>query len=148
MERKIEFYPAYDKRNTDPNKNYGMGGVTLSFYLIGEKGAIQFVVYTNWHLPHVQHEIDSKPPKEPYPYLSHSPTPADIGYHSYKPMYEGQLPMEGECHLLGKTCYYDGSGLQAEDVFKILLEGGSEAVWKDMERRYAEQFQNEFMEEG
>lgn len=136
--REVVFHPAYDKRNSDPNKNYGIHGVNLTFYLHGPKGVIQFVIYTNWQLPHVQAEFDARPPHREYPYLFHSPQPADIGYHSPVPMYEGQTPMKGECSILGGKCYYDGSSLMAEDVFKVLVEGGDEALWKELERRYNE----------
>jgi len=57
LTREIKFSPAYDKRDPDPSKNYGIHGVTITFLLKGEKGAVQFVLYTNWHLPHVDHEI-------------------------------------------------------------------------------------------
>lgn len=142
FERRVVFRPAFDKRSSDPSKNYGIHGVDLAFYLIGPKGAMQFVLYTNWQLPHVQAEFDAKPPHGQFPYMFHSPLPSDVGYHSYKPMYEGQTPMK-DCHLLGCDCYYDGSSLQAEDVFKILTEKGDEGVWAELERRYHSMFTEE-----
>ena len=129
FKKEIILDPAWDRRHKDPNKNYGIHGVNLTFYLTGEKGVVQLVVYTNWYLPHVQQ----------FPFLE--PVPADVGYHSYTPMYEGQTILRDKCELLGgKPCYYDGSSLQAEEVFKILLNGGSEAVWKELEQQYNELF--------
>ena len=104
--REIKFSPAFDKRTNDPKTNCGIHGAEMAFYLHGPKGVIQFVVYTNWPLPHVQKELDAKPPSRDFPYLFHSPQPADIGYHSPTPRYEGQT--SGECGLLGGKCYYDG----------------------------------------
>ena len=140
FKKEIGFRPAFDKRDPDPKKNYGIHGVELYFYLIGKLGAIQFVIYTGWHLRHVQNELDSKPVDREFPHLLCKPMPADIGYHSPKPMFEEQEPMSKKCHLLNGTCYYDGSGLQVEDVFTILLEKGSDGVWEEMERRYKETF--------
>ena len=49
--------------------------------------------------------------------------------------------MTESCPILGdKPCYYDGSGLRAEDVLQILIREGGEAVWKVMEESYAERF--------
>ena len=58
LTRKVVFHPAYDRRN-DPKWNFGIHGVEMCFYLIGTEGAIQFVVYTNWQLPHVHKETDA-----------------------------------------------------------------------------------------
>lgn len=60
MEKIIKFAPAYDKRHSDPKKNYGVHGVELKFILKGEEGAVQFVIFTNWMLPNVQKEQDAK----------------------------------------------------------------------------------------
>jgi hypothetical protein len=54
LTRDFAITPAYDKRAADPNKNYGVHGCEFRFYVKGERGAIQFVVYSHWHLPHVQ----------------------------------------------------------------------------------------------
>ena len=59
MERIVEFNPAYDERN-NPKGNYGIHGVNLRMMLKGDSGVVQFVLYTNWHLPHVQDELESK----------------------------------------------------------------------------------------
>ena len=140
LKREIEFTPAFDRRDPDPSKNYGIHGVEMRWYLTGPLGAIQFVVFTNWHLPHVQAELNAKTPSSNFPYLMHSPAPTDVGYHSPTPQYEGQETM-GPCpHLGGAPCYYDGSGLRAEEWFKVLVESGSEAIWKLMEEEYRRLF--------
>lgn len=87
------------------------------------------------------------------------PLPADLGYHSPVPQYEGQLPIgirikynddyseelgtEGEariCEYLGKPCYYDGSGLNAERIYHIMLQEGEKGVWRELEEYYVELF--------
>jgi len=40
-------------------------------------------------------------------------------------------------------CYYDGSGLQAEDFMPTFLAGGSEAVWTMLESKYNQIFGEE-----
>ena len=140
MERIIEFSPAYDKRNSNPAKNYGIQGVEIRFVLKGDRGAVQFVLFTSWYLPHVQAELDSKPLGE-LPYMFHKPLPADLGYHSLTPRYEGQKPMADSCpYLDGKPCYYDGSGLNAEPVYERLLREGDIGVWTALEDFYKKIF--------
>ena len=138
FKREIRFYPAFDKRDPDPDKNYGIRGVQMRWLLSGNKGVVQFVLATQWYLPHVQKELELAS----YPtYNYFAPIPMDLGYHSLKPMYDGHPVTTGSCEYLdGKPCYYDGSGLNAEDIFRILVSQGGEAVWVQMEYYYHELF--------
>jgi hypothetical protein len=139
--REVTMRPAFDRRDPDPSKNYGIHGVELKMVLRGDAGAMQFIVYTNWQLPHVNAEMLRKPINDTLDVKCRFlPLPADIGYHSKVPMYEGQQPMDGDCPYTSGVCYYDGSSLMAEDVFEVLLREGSDGVWADLERRYNEQF--------
>ncbi len=118
MEKRIVFKPAKGKR-----------GMDLFFYLSGKHGTIQFLINTNWRLPHLSrttHDI--------------LPEPVDLGYHSKHPIYEGQAPTFDYCEITGGPCYYDGSTLAAEDLFQEFLEGGNDAVWQELERQYRRVF--------
>jgi len=151
MERIIKFNPAWDKRDPDPSKNYGIHGVELAMILKGDQGAVQFVVYTNWHLPHVKEELDEKLLKgagqgnlNNYLFCIIHPLPADLGYHSPIPTYEGQSIISDSCEYLnGNPCYYDGSGLEAERIYEILLNEGSDGVWRELEDYYKTIFGSE-----
>lgn len=136
LERIIRFLPAYDKRDPDPKKNYGIHGVTMTWYLKGPLGCIQFQVYTNWNLPHVTKELGTK-----HDGLFLKPLPSDFGYHSPKPMYEDQKLIDRKCEFVeGGKCYYDGSSLYAQTIFALLVKEGGEAVWEKMEEEYNERF--------
>lgn len=135
--RRITFEPAYDRRDPNPSKNYGIHGVNLRMVLKGDEGAVSFLVHTNWYLPHVQKEMESNG----RPSWMFQPMPADLGYHSPKPMYDGQTPISQTCEHIGNVpCYYDGSGLNAEPVFVRLLEQGEDGVWAALEDYYAATF--------
>jgi hypothetical protein len=102
FERIVEFEPAFDKRSSDPKKNYGIHGLQIRMVLKGVKGAVQFLIYTNWQLPHVTEEAM---PRAAYAddlamelRCFWTPMAADLGYHSKFPMYEGQEPM-GSVHV-------------------------------------------------
>jgi hypothetical protein len=141
MERRIEIRPAYDRRHPDPKKSYGIHNAELCFYLIGPEGAIQFIVSTGWHLPHVMEEMKAKHAHnaDTYALLSKG-WGTDIGYHARVPQYENQTPISGNCQILGGTCYYDGSTLNAEPIFNRMVAEGHEAVWEEMEEYYLYRF--------
>jgi hypothetical protein len=142
FERLVEFSPAYDKRNPNPDKNYGIHGVEIRFVLKGLKGATQFVIYTSWYLPHVQRELYGKGElNSSLKYGGIEPMGTDIGYHSPISKYEGQKVMSDHCpYLDGKPCYYDGSSLRAGEFIPEFLEGGDKAVWKMLEDEYGRRF--------
>jgi len=141
LKREIVFQPAYDKRDPDPAKNYGVHGVNIIFYLKGKQGVVQFEIYTRWHVPHVQKEIDERPPTSILPYLSHSPMAYDLGYYRFKHIYGGQKSMNRKCAVIGSEFhYYDGSTLGAERVFDILRIEGDEGVWRELEKYYKDTF--------
>lgn len=139
FERLVQMSGAYDKRNPDPKKNYGIHGMDLRFVLKGDKGATQFVVYTSMHLPHVAEEMWRRGGE----YNPFKPMGADIGYHAKVPQYSDQPIAQHECEYVGGPCYYDGTSLGADEFMPEFLEGGSEAVWNMLERRYNETFGEE-----
>lgn len=139
LKREMVIRPAYDKR-----PKYGIHGVEMAWYVRGAKGVIQFLLYTNWFLPEVQEELDAKPRSDPrFTHLSCHPMPADIGYHSPKPMYDGQEMFSEECVILGGVCYYDGSGLNAKRFYDLMVREGGEALWLALEQEYREIFERE-----
>ena len=148
MKKIIEFKKAFDRRNIDPAKNYGIHGVEIRFILKGDKGAVQFLLFTNWQLPHVTQEMINKPINDRLDIkCMWLPLPADIGYHSPKPLYEGQESITKSCEYLdNKPCYYDVSGLNAERYYNILLEQGGDGLWDAMEEYYNEIFETDKME--
>lgn len=142
--KEIKFVPAFDRRHSDPSKNYGIHGVDCIFYYGDpEVGVVQFVLYTNWFLPETEKEFassDNCMVREHYPFtFLQAPMPADLGYHAAESQYEGHTSCK--CHLLSKKeCYYDGSVLNAIRVYDILRREGSDGVWKELERYWKEHF--------
>lgn len=137
FDRAVRFYPAFDKRNDDPAKNYGIHCVDVGFFLKGPLGVVQFTLFSGWHLPHVADELERKSPTLRYPMAT------DLGYHSPTPRYEGQTVMRDKCDLLGCACYYDGSSLNAEPVLDRLLREGDKGVWAALEDFYHNVFERQ-----
>lgn len=135
FERILEFRPAFDRRHPDPSKNYGIHGVEMRWLLKGSEGTVQFLLYTNWHLPHVATEHREGPS------VLFQPLPADLGYHSPVPMYESHKPInDGKpcSYLDGRPCYYAGSILMADEIFAVLVKKGEAALWSRLEQCYTD----------
>jgi hypothetical protein len=139
LQRIVEFYPAWDKRSDDPRTDYGVHGVELLMLVLGDRGAIQFKVFTNWMLPHVQAEQDRRTLEKAQAGIMdkydisalYHPTGADLGYHAKVAQYDDQTPIQADCKWTGGSCYYDGSGLMADDVLKLLIEQRLETEYKE-----------------
>lgn len=126
MEKIIQFKPAFDKRDPNPLKNYGIHCMEMYMVLKGELGAISFCVYTGWYLQHIE---EGSPANG-----------AAICYHSYKPKYEDQA-IGDKCEYLNNSkCYCDCSYIAAGHLFNEFVEKGDCVVWQELENRYISNF--------
>ena len=152
MERIVEFHAGFDKRDPDPNKNYGIHGVDIKFILKTEFHAVQFLLGTDWFPAAIQPEQREKSFDFDTRFHRIQPQGYDLGYHtdSRFPINEYQkehsdgdeyisAPMDCALMPSGK-CYYDGSSLAADKVRDILLAEGSDGVWRELESYYRDTF--------
>ena len=143
LTREVRFSPGYDKRNPEPNKNYGFAGMHIYFILKGELGAINFSLMTHWFPKYVQKELFNKGALQ-HSWFEPQPLAMDLGYHTTYPQYDDQEISHESCELLdGQPCYYCGSTLNAEPIRDIFLEEGDEGVWRVLEEKYIERFGEE-----
>lgn len=148
FEKIVRVAPAYDKRNKEPKKNYGISSMRMWFILKGEKGAVQVLINFPIFLPETIEEYkrignNNKTPTCDLRDSGGKPQGLDcwdVGYHSPKPMYKGQT--KGDCDIYKEGCYYDGSSLRGKDdkVGDMLLREGDEAIWKYLEKDYKARF--------
>lgn len=125
----VSFSPGFicEKWVADPTdgSNHGKGSVDLLFIVSNESGAIQFRLMCGWYPDWKDDRYGRRG--------GVTPMPSDLGYHSLTPRYDGQETM-GKCRWLGdKECYYDGSALNAEEPFDILISKGESALWAFLE---------------
>ena len=86
--------------------------------------------------------------KYPFDYWR-APLPADLGYHSPVPFYDGQGVQAEQClYIGGGPCYYAGSALNATRPFEILIAEGDEGLWQFLEQAYQREFVREGVELG
>lgn len=139
LTRRMEVIGGYDLRDTSPARDCGICAARMVFYVIGPKGAVQWMIGTDWYVAtardHVKRFHGGR--GEPSKYL---PDGWDLGYHSHKPMYDDQRPMDGKCEVIGGTCYYDGSGLNADLLIEGFIAGGTEWLWPQLEAYYRHVF--------
>lgn len=134
----IKFECKFNSKHCLPKSggSHGVHGLTMRFTSKGEKGAVQFVLYTGW-LPQY-----AKPDTINSLYVKEwgagtSCMPADLGYHSKVPMYDGQDVTQDYCtYCDGAPCYCDGSGLNSIDAMYTLVNGGDKALWSFLDNYY------------
>lgn len=160
MKKIVKFNAGFDRRDPDPKKNYGIHGLEITFVLKNYKGAVHFILYTNW-LPTGSPDLKWFEKVLPTETSDHSlgpmfvtllvnpfipsvllkPLPVDLGYHSPKPKYEEQMQGTDKCEYLGgKPCYYDGSGLNTTRIFEVLLNEGEEGLWRELQKFHEDVF--------
>lgn len=104
-----------DVRVTTPNHGQAL---RTEFLLHGDKGTVQFVFadyqgYKGFAMPYD---------------MTYTRQAIDVGYHWDTPQYDGQEPMDCHVRPSGK-CYYDGSGLLANEFYEDFSRLGSEFLW-------------------
>lgn len=133
--RHINFEPGYNRRA----EGNGVHGMSIRFVLVGTAGAVQFLVGCGWVPGEKMHASVA----------SYYPMGSDVGYHSPTPRYEDHWPMGDGCPWLdGGTCYYDGSGLRADDWLPRFIAEGEDAVWELLAEEYEAVFLGSGTSEG
>lgn len=143
LERIVEFQPAYDRRDPDPKKNYGIHGAEIRMTVKDARGAVGFRVFTNWQLPHVARERFEREAAEGNAEdldLFFAPSAAGLSYHSPTQQWEGQQGATDCPFLPGQTCYYGESITASDPYLAALIAQGGDAVWAMLEKRHADLF--------
>jgi hypothetical protein len=140
--------PAFDRRSDDPRKDFGIHCAEMRMKLHGNRGVVEFILFTNWQLPHITEKFENKIIEEAKRgsfdeaktmfRCFFRPNGAELVYHSPVPLYEGQMKIS--CDYFHGGCYFGGSCLAAEPLLDLLVAEGSDAVWKKIEEYYVETF--------
>lgn len=138
--RRIDFRGGFNWIKSDPSRNYGVSSVKMTFILVGPKGAVQWMIGTEWFPKQARDHLGKFPMNARERY--EKPTGYDLGYHAKEPQYEGHSQMKHDCELTGGSCYYDGSSLAADDLVEGFLNGGDEWVWNRLEAYYRCRFED------
>lgn len=135
--RHLSITPGYDHRAFPEDcggGGHGCHGMDLRFVLVGPEGAVQWLAFLTQFTPTAPiSRIGSV--EIAHPSLDETLMPADLGYHWPTARYEGQESRECE-YLPGGHCYYDGSGLAAEEIVLPFLTDGPAGVWRELRAYY------------
>ena len=124
----IQLSGAYKCSKTG-GSSHGIGSMRMWFVLVGDKGAVQWMINTGWYTRSTQ----PLPTDEPHPQAW------DLGYHSRKPRYEEQTGVDNCEFLDGAACYYDGSSLNAIKFTPDFITHPGE-VWAMLRKYYDSTF--------
>ena len=103
-----------------------VGRMRLRFLLAGERGTVQFL----WN-------IRTKGERNGYRELADVPEGWDLGFHAAEPRDYQDEDDKRDCDVLTQGfCWYDGSGLQGEELGNRFVESGEEIVWETLQDRY------------
>jgi len=153
FERIVRFRMPFDKRTDNPQTNYGICSFGIVFILKGKKGAVQVFMNTEFFLPKTINEylnsnnhywknlLKDTNGKDKFPFGCW-----DVGFHSKKKPSYMEKSDKSKCDILDcGYCYYDGSSLRGnkDKLPELFFEKGEEAIWKYLEKYYAEQFPEE-----
>jgi hypothetical protein len=127
LERRVEFRPAWDRRDPNPAKDYGVHGVEIHFSVIGPLGAISWYLMTPWVLPAVRKWWKTLPVP-----ARAEPIPAGLTWHERADTH-GQ-----ECHLVGSCRAEQVGSLDTDWLYEILIAEGEAGLWRELESAYTE----------
>jgi hypothetical protein len=120
-----------------PGKNYGRHSMELHFAVIGKKGAISLVIFTD------QYALEDRQNPELRP---GSVTFEELYIHSrYKKHVDIDTARIGECHLLEGECYGQ-LWTSLGDIWKRFISNneptkiGATPIWNELAERYYEFF--------
>ena len=130
LEKIVKFYPAFDGRDPNSQKNYGIGDLQVCMLLRGGKGAVNFVFNTGIYLRKTMKKIHNQSRNGE----------VEVGYHSYEPFFKWQTACENCDFLNGKCCYSDSSKLDAQKYLDILIRNGDNVIWELLKEYYFKVF--------
>lgn len=149
MTRSVAFQVGYDHRafpEACGGGGHGQHGMTMRWVLQGPHGAVQWLLnMPNWVPGNVAilGDIKGVEPISVVPVGAHGydGMAVDLGFHSPTSMGDRGEHESHECDVLpGKTCFYDGSSLNAIPILEAFLAHGPHAVWAVLGDYYAETF--------
>lgn len=130
-EREILFRPAFHKCHDQPSKDYGIGGVVMTWILRLDGKAIAWRLLTDWGLPDEAFKAANPGCSHPmhvngYPSAGRA-TPGPIEWH--RPPADAS-ESSSPCELIGGPCYTRDPWYGGGDIlFDLLRTEGGEAVW-------------------
>jgi len=126
---------GFDDRDTPGGASLGIGGLEMTFWLRGEKGAVTWRLFTGCFLPRTQTEwLDG------FGDSAYKPDAGAVEWHCPAPLGSGEPHFD--CRLLGpgNPCYGDIGYMIGDKAYEALVSGGEMALWRFLGEMYRDQF--------
>ena len=148
-ERSITITAAHDCTNgcefgsercqgRDSGGFHGIDSAVINFVVAGAEGAIVFRLFSGWYKRETTERLREMNRDVVGHLLANGL--GDLGYHAIKPIRPDSDFENEKCNWTGAGCYYDGSGLRAQDAYDVLVSKGSDGIWEFLEAEYADRF--------
>jgi hypothetical protein len=130
LKREVRFRPAYHRIE----EGQGVHGVECLFILRVEPDALVLRAATNWMLEKTYVWWEEQGMSR---FSLRFPT---MGVHLHRPPREGEMPTSPACEILNGPCVSRSlySAYREEAIFDLLVAGGDEPFWHEMEVVYRE----------
>jgi len=131
----IRFECVFGSERCEPGASgsHGRRGLNIRFVVNGNRGAVQFLLYTDW-LPQYVENLGTRDVRD---WGGKFMMPATLSYHGKRPQYEGQPSAVESCRFFdGEPCYHDGPTHNPNDAMYALVNGGDEALWAFLDAYY------------
>ncbi len=113
VSRQKHILEPYDRRNSDPNKDYGICSEQIHYAYLGKAGAVTWSVMTGKFLPKNAEDVKNW----------ERPIAGALDFH-HKNKYCNYITVHKNCMFVRCDCYCDGSALAGLDVLPIWKSGG------------------------
>jgi hypothetical protein len=155
LERRILFFPAFDRTDPDPSKDYGVGCLEIRFLLDGPAGSVEFQLLIQAYLPHVMERRLQRLKRDVLAGKSDfllrnfiEPNPLDICRWSAERLTEDDTYFDAGISYFRNhlPCYYSYEFRNPQDersvdaAYAALVQGGDAALWKYLEDYYYREF--------
>lgn len=132
--REFHVRAAYDKRDADPRKNYGVHGVEIEFVVKRSGAAVNCFWMTDWQC---QSTLDWWKAAGLDQHTTRFDGLGDLGWHSPIKLDKWDTKISSPCPHTGGDCYYSGTGLGAQELFRKWVEA-PDIIWPELEQRLEE----------
>lgn len=136
FEQIVKIGPASDNRHKPGG---GIGSCTMYMVFKGIRGAVSLAVSTAWFLPCTREWKEVCIARDGGDVSGWEPRGMCVSYCSPLKLHDWQ-EARPNCDWIGCDCYGDVGYIMADEVFPLLLEKGSDAVFEWLKNYYHEIF--------
>jgi hypothetical protein len=141
FKRRLWIRPGWDKRNLEPTKNYGIGGMSIWFGVIRDWRAMSWTVSIPVYPSDLQLEMNQRARNGEFNNCPDHISFGALNYH--RPPTEEEARehhCSSTCEFIESACSSDGSYTAGNAIGHIFVNNGLEDVFNELELAWRERF--------